>query len=90
MNLASAFVGVGACLLVLTLPYFYRLVTGPSVFDRILGLSGFGTSTTVLLILIGGVYGRLEMFVDIALGYALLNFVGVLAAARYFERTRRG
>jgi multicomponent Na+:H+ antiporter subunit F len=37
--------------------------------------------------LTGVVYERLDMFVDISLGYALLSFVGSLAAARYFERT---
>ncbi|MBI2462023.1 MAG: pH regulation protein F [Candidatus Rokubacteria bacterium] len=84
----TVFVAAAACLIVLTLGYLYRLVTGPTIFDRILGLSGFGTSTTIILTLMGCAYGRLDMFVDIALGYALLNFVGVLAAARYFERAR--
>lgn len=89
MELSGVFVAAAAALVGLALAYFYRLAAGPTVFDRILGLSGFGTSTTTILILVGGVYGRLDMFVDIALGYALLNFVGVLAGARYFERTRR-
>jgi len=74
-------------LLVLTLVYVHRMAAGPTVFDRIIGLNGFGTKTTVVLLLIGGAFGRLEMFVDIAIGYALLSFVGTLAAARYFERT---
>lgn len=73
-------------LLLLALVYVHRLATGPTVFDRILGLSGFGTKTTLVLLLIGAQYGRLEMFVDISLAYALLSFVGSLAAARYFER----
>lgn len=88
MALNGLFVAVAACATALTWPFLYRLATGPTVFDRILGLSGFGTSATIILVLMGCVYGRLDMFVDIALGYALLNFVGVLAAARYFESTR--
>lgn len=72
--------------LALVLVYVHRLAVGPTVFDRILGLNAFGTSTTVVLLLVGVVYGREEMFVDIALAYALLSFVGSLAAARYFER----
>jgi multicomponent Na+:H+ antiporter subunit F len=84
----NLFVGAGAALIVLGLAYLYRLVAGPTVFDRMLGLSGFTMNTTIVLVLMGAVYGRLDMFVDIALGYALLSFVGVLAAARYFERTR--
>lgn len=87
MELRTVFIAAAAGLVLLTSGYLYRLVAGPTIFDRILGLSGFGTSATIILTLVGGVYGRLDMFVDIALGYALLNFVGVLAAARYFERT---
>jgi multicomponent Na+:H+ antiporter subunit F len=74
-------------LLALTLVYVHRMAVGPTVFDRILGLNGFGTKTTVVLLLVGGASERLDMFVDIAIGYALLSFVGTLAAARYFERS---
>jgi multicomponent Na+:H+ antiporter subunit F len=73
-------------LLGLVLVYVYRLAAGPSVFDRLLGLSGFGTKTTLVLLLVGAAYGRLDMFVDLSLAYALLSFVGAIAAARYFER----
>jgi multicomponent Na+:H+ antiporter subunit F len=71
----------------LILVYLYRLGFGPTVFDRLLGLSGFGTTSNLVLLLIGATYGRLDMFVDISLAYALLSFVGSIAAARYFERT---
>lgn len=80
------FVGSALVLLALVLVYLYRLAVGPTVFDRLLGLIGFGTKTTLVLLLTGAVYGRLEMFIDISLAYALLGFVGSLAAARYFER----
>lgn len=66
--------------------YLYRALVGPTVFDRLVALGGIGTKTILLLILIGVLYGRLDMVVDIALGYALLNFVASLASARYFER----
>lgn len=87
MTPAGLFLGAAAALLVLVLVYLYRVAVGPTVFDRILGVAGFGTKTTVVLLLMGGVYGRLEMFTDLAIGYALLSFVGTLAASRYFERT---
>ena len=73
-------------LLGLTLVYVHRIAVGPTVFDRLLGVNAFGTKTTMALLLVGGVYERVDMFVDIALGYALLSFIGSLAAARYFER----
>jgi multicomponent Na+:H+ antiporter subunit F len=66
--------------------YVYRLAVGPSVFDRLLGLSAFGTTTTLVLLLTGVAYERLDMFVDLSLAYALLSFVGAIASARYFER----
>jgi multicomponent Na+:H+ antiporter subunit F len=78
-----------AALLVLGLAYLHRLVAGPTVFDRMVGLTGFTSNTTLVLLLVGQRFGRLDLFVDIALGYALLAFVGVLAAARYFEGVGR-
>jgi len=86
----TLFLGAALALLGLVLVYVYRLVAGPTVFDRLLGLSGFGTKTTLVLLLAGAVYGRLDMFVDIGLAYALLSFIGSLAAARYFERGGAG
>lgn len=80
------FLAAAVGLLVLVLAYVHRLAAGPTVFDRLLGLSGFGTKTTVILLLIGVVYGRLDMFVDVSLAYALLSFVSAVAAARFFER----
>ena len=73
--------------LIMLLP-LYRAVFGPTVVDRIIGVNAIGSKTTVLLILIGLIYGRLDMFVDIALAYALLNFIAVLAASRYFQKKK--
>lgn len=85
--MTSLFLATALVLIFLVLAYVYRVAAGPTVFDRILGISGFGTKTTLVLLLTGAVYERLEMFVDISLAYALLNFVGSLAAAKYFERS---
>lgn len=84
------FVGAAVTLLAAALVHVWRLGRGPTVFDRILGLSAFGTTSNLVLLLTGAAYGRLELFVDIALAYALLSLVGSLAAARYFERTPEG
>jgi multisubunit Na+/H+ antiporter MnhF subunit len=35
----------------------------------------------------GAIYGRVEMFIDISMVYALLNFIGCLVLAKYLERT---
>ena len=70
---------------VLIVVYLYRVLRGPTVFDRVLGLNGISTKAIVLLVVIGTVYERVDMFVDISTGYALLNLVGALAIAKYLE-----
>ena len=66
----------------------YRAVAGPTVLDRLIGVNAIGSKTVALLILIGLVYHRVDMFVDIALAYAMLNFIAVLAASRYFQKRK--
>ena len=65
--------------------YLYRVVQGPTVYDRVLGLNGISTKAIILLVVVGTVYGRVDMFVDISTGYALLNLVGSLAIVKYLE-----
>jgi multicomponent Na+:H+ antiporter subunit F len=72
----------------LMLMSLYRGVFGPTVLDRLIGVNAIGSKTVVLLILIGLIYGRVDMFVDIALAYAMLNFIAVLAASRYFQKRK--
>jgi multicomponent Na+:H+ antiporter subunit F len=76
-------VGVGLCVLVFFV--LYRVVFGPGVFNRIAAISAIGTKTLVILLIMGFIYNRVEMFVDISMVYALLNFIGTLAAAKYLE-----
>lgn len=66
----------------------YRSAKGPTLMDRILGVNAIGSKTLPLLILIGLMYQRLDMLIDIALAYAMLNFITVLAASRYFQKRR--
>jgi multicomponent Na+:H+ antiporter subunit F len=65
--------------------YLYRVLRGPTVYDRVLGLNGISIKAIILLVVIGTIYERVEMFVDIATGYALVNLVGSLAIAKYLE-----
>jgi multicomponent Na+:H+ antiporter subunit F len=65
--------------------YLYRVLRGPTVFDRVLGLNGISTKAIILLIVIGIYFERVDMFIDISTGYALLNLVGALAVAKYLE-----
>ena len=72
-------------LAVIIIIYLHRVVRGPTVYDRVLGLNGISTKAIIVLVVIGTVYDRVEMFVDISIGYALLNLVGALAIAKYLE-----
>jgi len=76
-------VGIVLCILVFFV--LYRVVYGPGVFNRIAALSAIGTKTLIILLIIGFLYNRVEMFIDISLVYALLNLIGTLAAAKYLE-----
>ena len=64
----------------------YRVLRGPTVFDRLTGLGLIATKTIVLLVLLGFMTDRVEIFVDITLSYSLLGFIGSLVLAKYFER----
>lgn len=66
-----------------------RAILGPSVYDRVLAVNMFGTKTVLLLAVIAFLYGRPD-FLDLALAYALINFIGVLAVLEFFRsRARR-
>ena len=82
------FLVVSVYLVLLMTVSLYRGVVGPTVLDRLLGVNAIGTKTVVLLLLLGLLYERVEMFVDIALAYAMLNFMAVLAAGRYFQKKK--
>ena len=71
----AAVVVAMACLLL-------RAVKGPTVFDRILAANSFGTKTVLLIALVCFVSGRVD-FLDLALVYALMNFIGSIAVMRF-------
>lgn len=77
---------VGIALFVFMLPVLLRMVNGPTAIDRIVAVNVIGTKTTVILLIIGTLFHRVEMFVDFAITYALLNFIASLAAAKYLLR----
>jgi len=72
-------------IVILIAVYLYRVIQGPTVFDRVLGLNGISTKAIILLVLMGTIYERVDMFIDISTGYVLLNLVGSLAVAKYLE-----
>ncbi len=78
--LAVAVVG----LLIAMLMAIARSLLGPTVYDRILAVNLFGTKAVLMIAVLGFFMGRPE-FLDIALLYALINFIGVVAVLKYVE-----
>ncbi len=83
MNTFFLSIGVGLCILLFFV--LYRVIYGPGVFNRIAATSAIGTKTLIILLIMGIIYGRVDMFIDISIVYALLNFIGALAVAKYLE-----
>jgi len=61
-----------------------RALLGPTVYDRVLALNTFGTKTVLLIAVLGFLTGRPE-WLDLAIVYALINFIGTIAVLKYFE-----
>jgi multicomponent Na+:H+ antiporter subunit F len=61
-----------------------RLIKGPTLYDRVLAVNSFGTHTVLLIGVVGFWNGRPD-FLDIALLYALINFVGTIAVLKFFR-----
>ena len=61
-----------------------RLFWGPTLYDRVLALNAFGTLAVLMISVVGFLFGRPD-FLDIALLYALLNFIGTIAILKFFR-----
>ena len=80
------FMAVSIAILSVMVVALARALLGPTLYDRILAVNMFGTKTVLLISVMAVVAGRGDM-VDIALVYALINFISVLAVLRFFEYT---
>jgi multicomponent Na+:H+ antiporter subunit F len=61
-----------------------RALLGPTVYDRILAVNLFGTKTVLIIAVLGFMMGRPD-FLDIALVYALINFIGTIAVLKFIR-----
>ena len=76
------FGGATAALLVCMVMTLVRAIAGPTVFDRVLAVNSFGTKTVLLIAVYGFLSGRPD-FLDLALVYALMNFIGTIAVMKF-------
>ena len=73
-----------AVIAIATLLSMYRVFKGPTTVDRVVAVDIMTTITTGLMVLFALYYKR-AIFLDVALVYAVLAFLGVIAFARYLE-----
>ena len=78
------FAVAAAALLVTMLLALLRAYVGPTLYDRILAVNTFGTKTVLMIAVLGFLMGRPD-FLDIALVYALINFIGTIAVLKFFR-----
>jgi len=84
--MSSFLLGIAIFIALLTAAAMYRVAVGRTIFDRIIAAGLVGTNGFILLVLIGFIFGRISMFVDLAIAYALLNFVIIIVLGKYFDR----
>ncbi len=80
------FLWTAVAILAASLLALFRVLFGPTIIDRIIGVNVIGTKTIAVILLIGLIFNQVDMFIDIAFVYALINFIGTLAFCKYFER----
>ena len=78
------FAAAAAALLITMLLALLRAFMGPTLYDRILAVNTFGTKTVLMIAVLGFLMGRPE-FLDIALVYALINFIGTIAVLKFLR-----
>ncbi|RCV64158.1 multicomponent Na+:H+ antiporter subunit F [Methanophagales archaeon] len=84
-DMLTIFLATALLIVVTIILALYRATIGPEVYNRVAAVNVIGTKTIVLLVIIGYIFER-PLFFDISLLYALLNFIGTLAFAKYLER----
>ncbi len=83
------FIAASAAIIVAMVMTIIRVIYGPTIYDRILGVNVFGTKALLLIAVLGFLTGRPE-FLDIALVYALINFIGTIAILKFFKFAHLG
>jgi len=78
------FVVTSVAILVTMALALVRALLGPTMYDRVLAMNMFGTKTVLIIAVLGFLNGR-PAFLDLALVYALINFIGTLAVLKFFE-----
>jgi multicomponent Na+:H+ antiporter subunit F len=82
VTVGDAFVGFLVAFVVVAIATLYRVVAGPTTHDRVIAVNAVGTTTVLIIALIAVVFEQ-PVFLDIAIVYALLNFIMSLAISKF-------
>jgi len=83
----DVFISAAILLAVTSFLCLYRAVRGPSAPDRVIAINVIGTKTLVILLLFAFIYHR-TLYIDVAIVYALINFLSTLTISNYLEKGR--
>lgn len=81
MRYVFAFFTIGV--IFITFFMFVRILRGPGIYDRFVGIMVVGTNAVLVLVLIGFWSGRVELYLDIAASYAVLGFITSVIVAKF-------
>lgn len=85
MTMDTFFMALIVGLVVVIFIMLFRVFKGPSIYDRLNGLGVIGVDTILLLVLIGYINERPDMYVDISISYAILGFISLVVIAKYIS-----
>jgi len=74
---------------ILLLLMLIRVFKGPTIFDRLNGLGVIGLNSILMLVIIGFMSGRADMYIDIAITYAIIGFAGSVVIAKYLYEGKK-
>lgn len=83
--MTEVFLGLALFIAALIALNLLRVGMGPTLYDQLIAVNLIGTKSILLLVVTGFIFERVAFFVDLAIVYALLSFVGVIAIGKYLE-----
>jgi multicomponent Na+:H+ antiporter subunit F len=81
----TAFIMTAVILAILSFISLYRAYAGPSAIDRVVAINVITTKVAMLIVLLSIITGQ-EIFVDVALIYAMMGFIATICVSKYIEK----
>jgi multicomponent Na+:H+ antiporter subunit F len=81
----AVFIAIGIILAITSFLCLVRAIKGPTAPDRVVAVNVIGMKTLVILVLFAFIYQR-TLYIDVAIVYALINYLSTLTISRYLEK----